>query len=308
MQEGLYARFNTSKGEILAELYFEDTPLTVANFVGLAEGQIKNDHKEVGAPYYDGLKFHRVIADFMVQGGDPLGTGTGGPGYQFPDEIRAELKHTAPGMLSMANAGPGTNGSQFFITHIPTPWLDGKHTVFGKVLEGQDIVNQIAQNDLIESLAIERVGDPAKAFNASEVFAAQMARMDDVESESAEAAMEAVDKLTKGFSETASGLRYKIEVEGDGDKVKSGEDVSVHYKGMLIDGQVFDDSENRGQPIQFKVGEGRIIKGWEEGVQLMNRGSAARLVIPPQLAYGSSGAGGVIPPDAWLIFDLKLQN
>ncbi len=308
MQEGLYARFNTSKGEILAELYFEDTPLTVANFVGLAEGQIKNDHKEVGTPYYDGLKFHRVINDFMVQGGDPLGTGTGGPGYQFPDEIRAELKHISPGMLSMANAGPGTNGSQFFITHIPTPWLDGKHTVFGKVLEGQDIVNQIIQNDLIESLAIERVGDSAKAFNAGEVFAAQMARRDDVESESAEAAMEAVDKLTKGFSETASGLRYKIEVEGDGEKVKSGEDVSVHYKGMLIDGQVFDDSENRGQPIQFKVGEGRIIKGWEEGVQLMNRGSAARLVIPPQLAYGSSGAGGVIPPDAWLIFDLKLQN
>ena len=308
MQDGLYARFNTSKGEILAELFFEQTPLTVANFVGLAEGRIKNNHFGEGEPYYDGLKFHRVIDQFMIQGGDPLGNGTGGPGYQFSDEIRADLKHDTPGILSMANAGPGTNGSQFFITHVPTPWLDGKHTVFGKVVEGQDVVDQIAQNDLINSVAVERIGDAARAFDALSIFEHQMSRLDEIEKESEAAAMVEVDRLTEGFDETASGLRYKIEKPGEGEKIAAGNQVAVHYRGMLTDGQVFDDSEHRGQPIQFKVGEGRIIPGWEEGVQLLRKGAEARLVIPPELAYGNSGAGGVIPPDAWLVFDLKVVS
>lgn len=306
MKEGLYARFNTSKGEILAELYYDQTPLTVANFVGLAEGEIENDHFEKGEGYYDGLKFHRVIDQFMIQGGDPRGNGTGGPGYQFPDEIRTELKHDEPGVLSMANAGPGTNGSQFFITHVPTPWLDGKHTVFGKVVEGQDVVDQIAQNDLIESLVIERVGSKAESFDALGVFKEQMGRLEEIERESVAAAMADIDKLSEGFEATSSGLRYKINEEGEGDPIKPGDQVAVHYRGMLTDGQVFDDSEQRGQPISFKVGEGRIIPGWEEGIQLLKRGSHARLVIPPQLAYGSRGAGGIIPPDAWLVFDLKV--
>lgn len=306
MKEGLYARFNTSKGEILAELYYDQTPLTVANFVGLAEGAIENDHFEKGKGYYDGLKFHRVIDQFMIQGGDPRGDGTGGPGYQFPDEIRTELKHDEPGVLSMANAGPGTNGSQFFITHVPTPWLDGKHTVFGKVVEGQDVVDQIAQNDLIESLVIERMGSKAESFDAIGVFKQQMGRLEEIERESAAAAMADIDKLSEGFEATSSGLRYKINKEGEGEQIKPGDQVAVHYRGMLTDGQVFDDSEQRGQPISFKVGEGRIIPGWEEGIQLLKRGSQARLVIPPQLAYGSRGAGGIIPPDAWLVFDLKV--
>ncbi len=306
MQEGIYAHFNTSKGAIVAELYFKQTPLTVANFVGLAEGAIKNDHKEEGEAYYDGLKFHRVINDFMIQGGDPLGSGVGGPGYQFPDEIRSELKHSVPGILSMANAGPGTNGSQFFITHVATPWLDGKHTVFGKVIEGQGIVDQIQQNDIIESLEIVRIGSEAQEFDAAKVFKEQMSRLDEIEEENSRASMEEINKLTEGFSETDSGLRVKIKSEGEGELVRSGDRVSIHYKGMLADGQVFDDSEQRGQPIQFKVGEGRIIPGWEEGVQHMKNGTEATLVIPPKLAYGSSGAGGVIPPDAWLIFDMKV--
>jgi len=137
------ATFDTDKGTIRIELFADKTPKTVANF-----------EKLVGQKFYDGLVFHRVIPDFMVQGGCPQGRGTGGPGYQFEDEFHPELKHDAPGVLSMANSGPNTNGSQFFITHVPTPWLDGKHSVFGKVLEGQDVVDSIAQGDQIKTVQI----------------------------------------------------------------------------------------------------------------------------------------------------------
>ncbi len=171
--DGLYAEFDTSKGKIVCSLEFEKTPLTVANFVGLAEGT-KNYSKDGGAPkkqdkpFYDGLVFHRVIASFMVQGGCPNGVGNGGPGYRFKDEIVADLKHTGPGILSMANAGPASNGSQFFITHVATSWLDGKHTVFGKVVEGQDVVDKIAKGDKLNSVKIVRLGDKAKAFKGDQ--------------------------------------------------------------------------------------------------------------------------------------------
>ncbi len=171
LEKGLYAEMKTSKGVILIQLEFEKTPLTVANFVGLAEGKITNSAKKAGEPFYNGLKFHRVIKDFMIQGGDPAGNGTGGPGYKFKDEIVAELKHTGPGILSMANSGPKTNGSQFFITHKETPWLNGKHTVFGHVISGQDVVDAIVQGDTIESVKIIRKGKPAKKFDAAKIFA-----------------------------------------------------------------------------------------------------------------------------------------
>lgn len=166
--DGLYAHIRTNRGMIICQLEFEKTPLTVCNFVGLAEGKLKNRHCE--GPYYDGLSFHRVIPNFMVQGGCPLGTGTGGPGYQFRDEIHKDLKHSGPGMLSMANAGRGTNGSQFFITHVATDWLDGKHTVFGHVIEGQKVVDAIKQGDSIEDIKIERIGDAAEAFSADQAM------------------------------------------------------------------------------------------------------------------------------------------
>jgi len=168
--KGIFAEMQTNKGTILIYLEMEKAPLTVANFVGLAEGDIKNDAKAEGEPYYDGLIFHRVIADFMIQGGDPQGSGMGGPGYSFKDEFNPTLKHSVPGVLSMANSGPATNGSQFFITHKATPWLDGKHTVFGHVVEGQDIVDSITQGDVIEHIKIIRKGKDAKKFDAIKVF------------------------------------------------------------------------------------------------------------------------------------------
>jgi len=307
MNDGLYAKIKSSKGDILIQLEFEKTPGTVGNFVALAEGTLENSIKPQGQKYYDGLKFHRVIPDFMVQGGCPSGTGTGGPGYQFEDEFHADLKHDVPGILSMANSGPGSNGSQFFITHVPTPWLDNKHTVFGKVIEGQDIVDAIAQDDIMESIEILSVGAAAEAFNAIEAFRNfEGAREQKIAEAKAKMDTE-LDKLAAGFEKTESGLRYQIIQKGTGVQAEKGKQISVHYKGQLTDGTVFDSSYQRKQPIDFTVGIGQVIKGWDEGLQLLQVGDKARLVIPSQLAYGSQGAGGVIPPNATLIFDLELM-
>lgn len=306
MKEGLYAKFITNKGDILVSLTYDKTPGTVGNFVGLAEGKIENSAKPLGTPYYDGLIFHRVISDFMIQGGDPKGVGTGGPGYKFDDEFHADLKHDTPGVLSMANSGPGTNGSQFFITHIETSWLDNKHSVFGKVVEGQDIVDTIQQGDSIEKLEIVRVGEAAEKWDAVEAFNKFTSSAKEREEAIVKQQAEAIAKVTQGFEKTASGLLYKITKEGTGKKPSKGDMISVHYTGMLLDETVFDSSIQRNQPIEISVGVGQVIEGWDEGLLLFNEGTKARLVIPSNLAYGSQGAGGVIPPNATLIFDVEL--
>ncbi|MDA0843433.1 MAG: peptidylprolyl isomerase [Bacteroidetes bacterium] len=306
MQEGIYARFNTTKGEILVQLTYDKTPGTVGNFVALAEGNLENTSKPQGTPYYDGLSFHRVIADFMIQGGCPLGTGTGDPGYKFDDEFVADLRHDTPGVLSMANAGPGTNGSQFFITHTATPWLDDKHTVFGKVVEGQSVVDTIAQGDKITTLTIERVGAAAESWNAIEAFRTfENSRAKRIEAARKEAE-QALEKLAAGFDRTESGLRYKFIQKGNGAAAVSGKNVKVHYEGSLENGQVFDSSFKRKDPISFTLGIGQVIKGWDEGIALLKVGDKARFVIPSHLGYGERGAGGVIPPNATLIFDVEL--
>ncbi|MCW1953774.1 MAG: peptidylprolyl isomerase [Flavobacteriia bacterium] len=306
MQDGIYAKFNTTKGAITVKLTHDKTPGTVGNFVALAEGTLDNKVKSQGTPYYDGLTFHRVIPDFMIQGGCPLGTGTGDAGYKFDDEFHPELNHSKPGVLSMANAGPGTNGSQFFITHVATPWLDNKHTVFGHVVEGQDIVDSTAQGDVLESLEIIRVGSEATTWNAVEAFRSfEGSREKRIEAAKAAQAAE-LDKVSAGFEETTSGLRYQIIQKGNGTKAQKGQQVSVHYQGALIDGTVFDSSYKRKEPIDFQLGIGQVISGWDEGLQLLHVGDKARFVIPSDLAYGSAGAGGVIPPDAILVFDVEL--
>ena len=274
----------------------------------MAEGNLENSAKPQGEKYYNGLKFHRVIADFMIQGGCPQGTGTGNPGYSFNDEFHPDLKHDKPGVLSMANSGPGTNGSQFFVTHVATPWLDNKHTVFGNVIEGQDVVDAIAQDDFIEDVEIIRVGDAAENFNAIEAFRSLEGEREKKAAAAKAKSEAALEKLAAGFDKTDSGLRYKIIQKGSGAKSVKGKNVSVHYKGQLEDGTVFDSSYTRKEPIAFVLGVGQVIKGWDEGLQLMKVGDKARFVIPSHLAYGNQGAGGVIPPDATLIFDVELMN
>jgi peptidyl-prolyl cis-trans isomerase A (cyclophilin A) len=340
--DGIYAEISTLKGKILLQLEFEKTPVTVANFIALAEGK----HPEVSEnlknkPFYDGLKFHRVIADFMIQGGDPQGTGSGSAGYRFADEI-TDLKHTGPGILSMANAGPGTNGSQFFITHKATSWLDGKHTVFGKVISGQDVVDAIAQNDVMDKVTIIRKGEKAKKFDAVAIFKNREAAL--AEAQKVKAAKDAeerrkalapylkdMDAKVKFFetqrikaTKSESGLEYVLLKKGDGAKPADGTTVYVHYSGFFETGELFDSSHEdisksfgkfnqqkadakAYKPFPFQYGnKAGLIPGFLEGLNQMNFGDKMLLFIPANLGYGAAGAGGVIPPNANLVFELEL--
>lgn len=332
LKDGLYAELETSKGKIVVQLEYEKVPVTVANFVSLAEG--KNpmvNEKYSGKPFYNGLKFHRVIADFMIQGGDPDGTGEGGPGYKFKDEFVQELKHDKAGILSMANAGPGTNGSQFFITHKATPWLDGRHTIFGHVVSGQDVVNKIEQGDQIIKMTIIRKGANAKKFDAAKVFKQsvenQLKEQKAQEAKTAKVRAEKVAyfaQMKASGTKSESGLVYTIAQKGSGQKPAAGSTVYVHYAGYFEDGALFDSSyedvnkaygkwdANRAaqkgyQPFPFQYGKkDGLIPGFLEGLEKMNIGDKAVLFIPSNLGYGAQGAGGVIPPNSNLIFELEL--
>lgn len=302
-KEGVFALMETSRGNIVLELHYKQTPLTVTNFVGLAEGKLK---AAKGKPFYDGLKFHRVISkangddqDFMVQGGDPQGTGRGGPGYTFPDEIVPSLKHSAPGVLSMANAGPGTNGSQFFITHVPTPWLDGKHTVFGKVIEGQDVVNKTLQGDVIKKLTIIRLGKDAEAFSATQED------FDLLKKEAGEKIFKEIEAKFPGAKKDANGIFYVIQKEGSGSKAGKNRQVETHYTGSFMDGRVFDSSKGRG-PLAFTTGIGQMIPGFDIMAQDMKLKEKRTMILPPETAYGANGIPGVIPGNSWLVFEVEL--
>ena len=308
LNDGVYAVLHTNKGDITLLLEHKKTPMTVANFVGLAEGTLNVNGKN--KPFYSNIKFHRVIENFMIQGGCPKGNGTGGPGYTFPDEFDDSLKHTGPGIMSMANAGPGTNGSQFFITHVATPWLDGKHSVFGHVVEGLDVVNSIEQGDSIKSVEIIRKGADAEAFVVSRETFTQYVLAAEEKNQKREAKEKA--KLEDEFKNrwpdailTPSGLRYVVKKAGDGKKSPvHGQKVTVHYTGSLLDGRVFDSSVRRGSPAQFAIGE--VIEGWNEALATMSAGEQRTLIIPPELGYGTMGYPGVIPPNSYLVFDVEL--
>ncbi len=303
--DGIYAVFETNKGSIFTVLEYKKTPLTVANFVGLAEGKMTNSAKPAETPYYDGLKFHRVIPNFMIQGGCPLGTGTGDPGYKFADEIDTSLKHVGPGILSMANSGPNTNGSQFFITHLATPWLDGKHTVFGHVIQGMDIVNAVVQGDSIVKMSILRKGKEAMAFDGVKIFQLEKDNASKKQAEKDALMKIEAEKIMKSFDKsTPSGLKYVVITEGTGARPQATSNVKVHYTGQFLDGKVFDSSVQRGQPIDF--GLNQVIPGWTEGVQLMKEGAKYKFYIPYLLAYGERGYPGAIPPKSDLIFEVEL--
>jgi len=332
LTDGLYANFVTQKGTITTQLYYNETPLTVANFVALAEGnhpQVKAEYK--GKPYYNGLKFHRVIADFMIQGGDPKGDGSGEPGYLFPDEIVPTLKHDGPGVLSMANRGPNTNGSQFFITHVATPHLDGGYTIFGKVVTGQDVVDAIQQNDVIEKVEIVRVGKEAKKFDAPKTFTSSIEKIkkeEELKKQQAETLKTETKKMFDTYEAQAaslpSGVKVYVAEKGAGIKPKEGENVSFDYAGYLADGTLFDTgietlaekhgilnpqrkNTNAYQPLNYTFGEkGNFIQGMTEGLLQLNKGDKAYIFIPYQLGYGER-AMGPIPANSNLVFYVDVK-
>lgn len=347
--DGIFATISTNKGDIVVQLEYQKTPVTVANFVSLIEGKntIVTDAKLKGKPFYDGLKFHRVIADFMIQGGDPSGNGTGGPGYAFKDEI-TDLKFDKSGILAMANSGPSTNGSQFFITHKDTPWLNGAHTIFGHVIEGIEVVNSIAQDDVILKMTVTRKGADAKAFNAAKIFADYYANKDEDARKEATKKAQAEADAKKAYTEkyapvisakaaeittlkttgttTASGVIYKITQKGTGVKPADGTKVNISYAGYFEDGTLFDSNleevakaygkydANRaaqggykGFPFEAGKKDG-MIPGFLEGLSQLSFGDKAIVFMPSNLAYGANGAGGIIPPNANLVFEVEMTE
>ena len=321
LEPGIYAEFTTTKGTVLIQLEFEKAPMTVANFVGLAEGKFTADTNEFTTPFYNGLKFHRVMKDFMIQGGDPEGTGSGGPEHRFIDEIHPDLKHTGPGIISMANSGPNTNGSQFFITHKATPWLDGKHSVFGHVIDGQKVVNAIEKDDIMLVVKIIRKGKVARKWNASEQYSSIMevykAKEELKIAEYGKIAAMTNDEYSKYMYQEVkkdfpsakisnSGLVYIIEDHGIGPKPTKGTEMSIHYTGTFRkSGEKFDSSIDRGQPMDFKFLEQRMVPGFEEGISLLAKGGKAKIIIPYYSAYGAQGRPGAIPPYSDLVFDIE---
>lgn len=345
LEDGMYAEFVTNKGTFVAELYFQQTPITVASFVSLAEGtstRVSEEYK--GKPFYNGLIFHRVIEDFMIQGGDPTGTGSGGPGYEFPNEIVDSLTHSGKGVLSMANSGPDTNGSQFFITLKETPWLNGMHTVFGQVVEGQEIVDSLGvvetsgadkpvEEVVIQEVNIIRKGDAAEDFDANKVFStelenleAEAAEKEKQEAEAMAANAEKFEALKAEAEELPSGLKIVMTEEGDGETPNAEDMVLVNYAGYLANGKLFDTNieevaremgvynqsrmdQGGYQPIPMPYSpDAQMIPGFKEGVQTLSVGDKATLFIPAHLGYGERGAGQVIPPNSDLIFEVELVS
>ena len=343
--DGLFADIETTQGNIIVKLNYKETPVTVANFVTLAEGIntfVKAEYK--GKPFYNGTIFHRVIKDFMIQGGDPTGTGMGEPGYRFEDEIVPTLKHDKKGILSMANAGPATNGSQFFITQVPTPHLDGRHTVFGETVKGLEVIDAIAntktvmndkpEKDIkINKITIIANGKDAKNFNAVKVFEDYFKEINKREREkeaktkaAAAKFLEEVKVQEPQAKALPSGVKIFKLVDGKGKQPNHTHQVMVNYAGYLKNGTLFDSNvkeieEAYGKYNSLREQQGgyqafpmpyntsaQLIPGFRDALLTMKVGDKIRVFIPAALGYGERGAGDVIPPNSDLIFDIEITD
>ena len=343
--DGLFADIETTQGNIIVKLNYKETPVTVANFVTLAEGKntfVKAEYK--GKPFYNGTIFHRVIKDFMIQGGDPTGTGMGEPGYRFEDEIVPTLKHDKKGILSMANAGPATNGSQFFITQVPTPHLDGRHTVFGETVKGLEVIDAIAntktvmndkpEKDIkINKITIIANGKDAKNFNAVKVFEDyfkeinKRERKKEAKTKAAAAKfLEEVKVQEPQAKALPSGVKIFKLVDGKGKQPNHTHQVMVNYAGYLKNGTLFDSNvkeieEAYGKYDSLREQQGgyqafpmpyntsaQLIPGFRDALLTMKVGDKIRVFIPAALGYGERGAGDVIPPNSDLIFDIEITD
>jgi len=310
--DGLYAVMTTSKGVVIMELLPDSAPLTVQSFVGLAEGLFLPD----GKPYFDGIVFHRVEPGFVVQGGDPTGTGTGGPGYQFPNEIDPALKYSAAGVVGMANAGPDTNGSQFFITLGAADFLNGGYSIFGRVVSGMQVVTSIVKGDTIVSMRIVRKGAKASTFKPNRTaFDAAVAAAKTTSAERAAASsraaiepqMATIQARWTGLVAGKNGLMYRVLKPGNGTKPAAKSTVKVLYTLTNADGTVLDSTASRGNtPFSFVVGNGQVIPGFDLSVLDMSYGEKRVVVVPPELGYGTKGVRGAIPANAVLVFEIEL--
>ncbi len=311
LDDGLYAHIDTDKGAIVLELFYERAPLTVSNFVGLTKGILRNDHVE-SQPFYNGLMFHRVVDSFVIQGGDPLGNGSGGPGYSFPDEFHPELRHDKKGILSMANSGANTNGSQFFITMAETPWLDDKHSVFGEIVLGMDVVESIAETDIMNSVTIIPVGSDAEVFQVTQESFDALVETGKEEQKLAliaqeKAVLESIKERWPSVIESKEGLWYEILTKGSGKPPSEGSTIVFDYVIQTMDGTTIDTTyrEDATSPqIVFK--QNRLLQAWELSLAEMQPGEERRIISPPELSFGSNGFPGYIGPNEYVYYEIKL--
>ncbi len=328
--KGLYAELNTNKGLIVLWLEFKKVPMTTANFVGLAEGTIKNSALPEGTPYFDGTVFHRVVPNHVIQAGAPGGTEKSGPGYAYPNEIHPKLSHNKAGVLGIANGGPHTNGSQFYITLSDRSYLDGNYTVFGHVIQCMDVVNNIVQGDIIESIKIVRKGRQAKKFKSdTESFSALVEsakqRVKKGEEKKKQEEEKIIRKNWPQAVQAENGSKYIIRREGKGDKPGIGSRLKVIYTGQFLDGRGFSSSADGGKPVpikdaehfEFEAGKSRVNPGFDAALMDMRKGEKRIVILPAHLAYGTGGFYAreikgekrfVISPNTTLVYEVELLD
>ncbi len=315
LPEGLYAIIDLEKGSIVLELFYKEVPMTVSSFVGLAMGKfaIKTDRK---GNFFAGLTFHRVVKDFVAQGGDPNGNGTGGPGYSFNDEIVDSFKFSSEGILAMANSGTNSNGSQFFITLGKTPWLEGKHTIFGKVAKNMDVVKSIKEGDTMLSVKIIPKGNDPAQFIKNISWKTFSTLIEKKQKELKEKLKVKKNKIIAelekaSYKKTQEGIYYKVisKKKGKDTLAKKGDTIQTQYELRIYgNNEIIDSSYKRKEPLTIVLGSNQIIQGWEIILQKIPKGAKWSVVIPPELGYGNREVGNVIPAYSFLHFTIELES